>query len=432
MSLKDTVSKIFGLDNEIKTAVPNIKEKMSSIYGTDRNTQKSNTQSYNPFINKDGTLFNPLINYQQLLDDDRTNDKVKSWIQEATGKKPSVLGDGYTQHTEQSGIDPNFSFNANADEGSLASLDVKTELPKLSTSQISAIISKYFPKSTVIKPSDAQGIYDAQTQTGMSALAILGIGALESGYGTSNIAKQKNNIWGWNATNVNPGGNASSFSQMSQGALEYAKNYMNTYYNKYGAKSIYQAGTGNNPAGLGYAYYDNGSINPTWATQVGDIMKNFYQTAKTVSPSSGTSSRRTLGLSANRLSSGTQSSNKIVNAAQKYIGTPYVWGGESAEEGGMDCSGFVYRTLKDAGYNVGRDTAEGYRSQGTRVSKENLQPGDLVFFGNGSASHIGVYMGNGQMIHSSGGSKNTASNPGKGVEIRNIDYRSDFIEGRRY
>ncbi len=128
-----------------------------------------------------------------------------------------------------------------------------------------------------------------------------------------------------------------------------------------------------------------------------------------------------------------QSDSNIVNAAKNYIGTPYVWGGESMSEGGMDCSGFVYNALKDAGYNVGRTTAQGYRSYGTSVSKSDMQPGDLVFFGkDGKASHIGIYIGNGQMIHSSGGSKNTKSNPGKGVSVTNVDYRSDFLEARRY
>lgn len=128
-----------------------------------------------------------------------------------------------------------------------------------------------------------------------------------------------------------------------------------------------------------------------------------------------------------------QSDSGIVNAAKNYIGTPYVWGGESMSEGGMDCSGFVYNALKDAGYNVGRTTAQGYRSYGTSVSKTDMQPGDLVFFGkDGKASHIGIYIGNGQMIHSSGGSKNTKSNPGKGVSVTNVDYRSDFLEARRY
>ena len=127
------------------------------------------------------------------------------------------------------------------------------------------------------------------------------------------------------------------------------------------------------------------------------------------------------------------SDSNIVNAAKNYIGTPYVWGGESMSEGGMDCSGFVYNALKDSGYDVGRTTAQGYRSYGSKVSKSEMQPGDLVFFGNnGKATHIGIYIGNGQMIHSSGGSQNTKSNPGKGVSITNVDYRSDFLEARRY
>ena len=125
--------------------------------------------------------------------------------------------------------------------------------------------------------------------------------------------------------------------------------------------------------------------------------------------------------------------NNIAESAHKYIGTPYVWGGESMAEGGMDCSGFVYNALKDAGYNIGRTTAQGYRAYGTVINKTDMQPGDLVFFGkNGKASHIGIYLGNGQMIHSSGGSKNTKNNPGKGVSITDVNYRNDFIEARRY
>lgn len=126
--------------------------------------------------------------------------------------------------------------------------------------------------------------------------------------------------------------------------------------------------------------------------------------------------------------------NPIADSAQKYLGTPYVWGGESMEEGGMDCSGFVYNALKDAGYKVGRTTAQGYRSQGTAVSKGEMQPGDLIFFGSNpkNASHIGIYIGNGQMIHSAGGSKNTKNNPGKGVSIVSVDHRKDFLEARRY
>lgn len=175
---------------------------------------------------------------------------------------------------------PTVEFNANVDTGSLGNMDVTTELPKLNTNQIKDIISTYFSKSSVITPSDAEGIYKAQQNTGMSALAILGIGALESGYGTSNIAKKKGNIWGWGATNKNPMGNAKTFSQMSQGASEFANAYLKTYYNGYGAKSINSAGTGNNPSKKGYAYNDDGTINASWARNVANIMGKFYETAK--------------------------------------------------------------------------------------------------------------------------------------------------------
>lgn len=168
---------------------------------------------------------------------------------------------------------------------------------------------------------------------------------------------------------------------------------------------------------------------------VSNKVKHFIQTATGLEPTQKTTSNNQHGLSLIKFGNNPVggSSSNIVDSAQKFIGTPYVWGGESASEGGLDCSGFVYAALKDAGYDVSRTTAQGYRSYGTSVSKSDMQPGDLVFFGkDGNASHIGIYIGNGQMIHSSGGSKNTKSNPGKGVSITNVDYRSDFLEARRY
>ncbi len=420
-------------------------EKANAFFGHNNDEEKSNTQSkvrdmygmendkINPFLDKQGKVFNKYTDYQKILDNPNTNRVTKLFIQQATGLAPSetqktetysqIPGakssitkvDGKTetgyQRSSNGALNP-FEFNSNADENNLAKLDVVTELPKLSQEQISKIISQHFGKSTVISPSDAKGIYDAQQKSGMSALAILGIGALESGYGTSNIAKKKNNLWGWNATNTNPGENATAFSPVAQGAMEFADKYMATYYNKYGAKSIYSAGTGDNPAGKGYAYYDNGVINLRWSASINSIMRNFYNTAKTVEQPAGKSD--------------------MVNVAKKYIGTPYVWGGESMSEGGMDCSGFVYNVLKDSGFKYGRTTAQGYRAYGTAVNKKDMQPGDLIFFGKNKATHIGIYIGNGQMIHSSGDSSNTASNPGKGVSIANVNYRSDFLEARRY
>jgi len=92
--------------------------------------------------------------------------------------------------------------------------------------------------------------------------------------------------------------------------------------------------------------------------------------------------------------------SQILTEARKYLGTPYVYGGASPS--GFDCSGFVYYVLKSLGFSPYRTPADQYR-QGTFVAKADLQPGDIVFFANtyGSGiSHVGIYSGNGQFIHS--------------------------------
>ena len=90
----------------------------------------------------------------------------------------------------------------------------------------------------------------------------------------------------------------------------------------------------------------------------------------------------------------------IVAEAQKYLGTPYVYGGASPS--GFDCSGFVYYVLKQLGFSPYRTPADQY-NQGTYVEKGSLQPGDIVFFAGTYASgisHVGIYVGGGQFIHS--------------------------------
>ena len=91
---------------------------------------------------------------------------------------------------------------------------------------------------------------------------------------------------------------------------------------------------------------------------------------------------------------------QILSTAQQYLGTPYVYGG--ASPAGFDCSGFVYYVLKTLGFSPYRTPADQYL-HGTYVTKSNLQPGDIVFFANTYASgisHVGIYAGNGQFIHS--------------------------------
>ena len=89
--------------------------------------------------------------------------------------------------------------------------------------------------------------------------------------------------------------------------------------------------------------------------------------------------------------------------ASKYLGRRYVWGGSDPHTG-FDCSGFVCWVINHSGVgNVGRTTAEGLRQKCRTVSVENRKPGDLVFFQGtyrtSGASHVGIYIGEGRMIH---------------------------------
>ena len=91
----------------------------------------------------------------------------------------------------------------------------------------------------------------------------------------------------------------------------------------------------------------------------------------------------------------------MLQEAEKYLGTPYVWGGSSPETG-FDCSGYVCWGLNESGWDVGRTTANGLWQQSTKISEQEAKPGDLVFFegtyDTPGASHVGIYVGDGMMI----------------------------------
>ena len=91
----------------------------------------------------------------------------------------------------------------------------------------------------------------------------------------------------------------------------------------------------------------------------------------------------------------------IYKEAQKYVGTPYVWGG-STPKTGFDCSGYVCWVYNQNGYNVGRTTAEGLWQKSQHIREAEAKPGDLVFFegtyDTPGKSHVGIYLGNGMMV----------------------------------
>lgn len=105
----------------------------------------------------------------------------------------------------------------------------------------------------------------------------------------------------------------------------------------------------------------------------------------------------------------------LVNFALQFVGNRYVWGGESLSNG-VDCSGFTMKVYQQFGIYLPHHSGSqpGY---GTKISKDQIRPGDLIFYGNGSRiNHVAIYIGNGQVVH--------ASNARDGIKISTAFYRA--------
>lgn len=121
-------------------------------------------------------------------------------------------------------------------------------------------------------------------------------------------------------------------------------------------------------------------------------------------------------------------SEELVTTAKQFLGLPYLWAGLSGF--GFDCSGFTHTLYKSYGITIPRD-ASAQATAGIPVKKENLQPGDLLFFaynnGSGRVHHVAMYIGNNQMIHS--------PKTGRSIEILSLthsDYIHEYAGARRY
>ncbi|GAB3205601.1 NlpC/P60 family protein [Marinactinospora thermotolerans] len=142
----------------------------------------------------------------------------------------------------------------------------------------------------------------------------------------------------------------------------------------------------------------------------------------TSSGSASSSSSSSSGGGASYTGSASGNARVALDFAYAQIGKPYIWGGNGPD--GYDCSGLTKAAWAQAGVSLPRTSQEQFHA-GTRVSWDQLQPGDLMFFYGSSPTHVGMYAGNGKMVHAS-----TSSKPIGEVTLNDY-YRSEFVGGVR-
>lgn len=148
------------------------------------------------------------------------------------------------------------------------------------------------------------------------------------------------------------------------------------------------------------------------------------ETEETSKSNSAKKSSLSRGGSMNSSLAKTSGNSSVVAFASKFLGRPYVWGASGPRA--FDCSGFTAYVYSNFGVYLDHYTGSQFGT-GKSVSRDNLSPGDLVFFNTyGSISHVGIYMGDGRFIH--------AANERTGVTISNLDegyYSARYAGARR-
>lgn len=172
---------------------------------------------------------------------------------------------------------------------------------------------------------------------------------------------------------------------------------------------------------------ENGWYQIECSGQTGYVSSDYIEPCAPVQSSGGyRPTADTTGTIGNGLS--TEAGLEIVTYAETFLGTPYVYGGNGPNS--FDCSGFVKYVFTHFGYHINR-TASTQLNNGTAVSKDQLQPGDVVFFKNAgdshAASHVGIYVGGETFIHASSDTREveysslvTSNNAKKYIAARRI------------
>ena len=163
----------------------------------------------------------------------------------------------------------------------------------------------------------------------------------------------------------------------------------------------------------------NGWSNINYSGSTGYVSSQYLQSTKPSSSSSSNSGSTSVSSSA----------SSVIAYAKTLLGKPYVWGAQGPNS--FDCSGFTYYVFKNKAGIVLPRTSSAQSKYGTSVSWSNLKAGDLMFFdtngaNNGQVSHVGLYIGNGQMIHASSSQRKIVI-----TSVNTSYYKNAFVNARR-
>jgi cell wall-associated NlpC family hydrolase len=161
----------------------------------------------------------------------------------------------------------------------------------------------------------------------------------------------------------------------------------------------------------------NESRGPSSSSSTSTSTGTSSSSSSSTTGSTNTNTSTSTAGSAAASGSSSYSADAVISYASNFLGVPYVWGGTTPA--GFDCSGFVKYVYAHFGITLPRVAAD-QQKVGTYVSRADLKPGDLVFFGE-PAHHVGLYVGNGYMIHA----------PHTGDVVKIAPLNSDFSNGRR-
>lgn len=230
------------------------------------------------------------------------------------------------------------------------------------------------------------------------------------------------------AANTQKSQTSSASTQKSQSSASSITEVNETVYATYGVNVRSGAGTSYSVVSsmaAGSSATRTGKTASGWSrvkvNGVTGYVKSDYLT--TTKPKVQAASSTTASSTSTEKTSSSNSSlgQQIASFALQYVGYPYVYGGNSLTSG-VDCSGFTQQVYLHFGYSLPR-RASIQATVGTSVSISNLQPGDLVFYGDSSGvGHVTIYIGGGQVVH--------ASTPSKGIIVSDMYYRTPLCAKR--